>query len=76
MLNISLSFEHVTGFDKAHRIYPLPRHFPSLCEAVQVNPMPRCYLSRLLEAGTLSTVDYQLVGGSTQVESSATDCTQ
>ena len=51
LLDVSLSFEHVTGFDQAHRIYPLPRHFPSLCEAVQVNPMPRCYLSRLLEAG-------------------------
>ena len=48
LLNISLGSEHVTGFHKAHRDRPDPRHFPSLCEAV--NPMPRCYLSRLREA--------------------------
>ena len=41
LLNISLSFEHVTCCHKAHRDRPGPRHFPSLCEAVQVNPMPR-----------------------------------
>ena len=51
LLNISLSFEHVTGCHKAHRDRPGPRHFPSLCETVQVNPLPRCYLNRLLEAG-------------------------
>jgi hypothetical protein len=76
LLNISLSFEHVTGCYNAHRFSPGPRHFPSLCEAVQVNPMPRCYLSRLREAEACSTGGQQLVGGSTQVETSAMDCTQ
>ena len=48
---ISLSFEHLVGYHEVHREFPGPRHFPSLCETVQVNPMPRCYFSRLLEAG-------------------------
>ena len=50
LLNNGLSFEHVTDCHRAHRDRPGGRHFPSLCEAVQVKPMPRCYLSRLLEA--------------------------
>ena len=51
LLNISLTLEYVTGCYETHKTYPLLRHFPSLFEAVQVNPMPQCYLSRLLEAG-------------------------
>ena len=50
LLNVSLSFEHVTGCRKAHRDRPGAQHFPSLCEAVQVNAMPRWYLIRLREA--------------------------
>ena len=63
------------SFFSTHRTYPLPRHFSPLCKAIQVNPMPRCYLSRLRAAEACSTIDYQLVGGSTKVEPSATDCT-
>ena len=44
LVDISLSFEHVTGCHMAHRDRPGPRHFPSLCETVQVNPLPRCFL--------------------------------
>ena len=39
LLSASLSFEHVTGCFNAHRDCPGPRHFPLLCESVQVNPM-------------------------------------
>ena len=76
LLDISLSFGHVAGYYKAHRTYPLLRHLFPLCKAVQVIPMPWCYLSRLREAEACSIIDYQLVGGSTQVESADTDCTQ
>ena len=73
LLNNSLSFEHVTGFYKAHRIYLVPRCFRTLCKAVRVDPMPRCYLSQLSEVEVGSAANFQLAGGSIQVESTRHD---
>ena len=60
LLNNSLSFEHVTGFYKAHKIYLVPRCFRTLCKAVRVGPMPRCYLSQLSEVEVGSAANFQL----------------
>ena len=76
LLNISLSFEHTTGCHKAHRDCLGPRHFPSLCETVQGKSNAAVLSEPTSRGRGLSTVDHQLVGGSTQVESAATLCIQ
>jgi hypothetical protein len=72
----SLTFGNIPDHYYAHRFSPTLCHFPSLCKAAQANPMPRCYLSRLSNAEVGFEGGYQLVGGSTQVESSAIHSTE
>ena len=76
LLSVSLTLKHVTDYYERDSFYPPPRHFLTLYKAAQANPMPRCYLSRLSNAEVGFEGGYQLVGGSTQVESSAIHSTE